>query len=125
MRSRQQGATFLGMLTIVAILGFGLYAGIRLLPIYLEYFGIVKAMEQVSRTGSGAQTPKDLRDALDRRWAIEDFKSIQPKDMEIKKAPNGGWTMRAWYRAEAPFVGNVSLAVDFDKTVIVGAGGPG
>ena len=24
--------------------------------------------------------------------------------------------MRAWYRAEAPFVANVSLVVDFDKT---------
>ena len=28
--------------------------------------------------------------------------------------------MRAWYRAEAPFIANVSLVVDFDKTVKVG-----
>jgi len=28
--------------------------------------------------------------------------------------------MRAWYRAEAPFVANVSLVADFDKTVKVG-----
>ena len=42
-----------------------------------------------------------------------------PTDIEIKKAPNGGYTMRAWYRAEAPFVANVSLAADFDKTVDV------
>jgi hypothetical protein len=33
--------------------------------------------------------------------------------------------MRAWYRAETPFVANVSLIADFDKTVRVGgdAGG--
>jgi hypothetical protein len=33
--------------------------------------------------------------------------------------------MRAWYRAEAPFVGNVSLVADFDKTVAIGAGAGG
>ena len=38
-----------------------------------------------------------------------------------KKAGNG-FTMRAWYRAETPFVANVSLVADFDKTVIVGSG---
>ena len=36
MRSRQRGATFLGMMTIIAILGFGLYGVIRLTPKYLE-----------------------------------------------------------------------------------------
>ena len=33
---RERGATFLGMLTILAILGLALYAGIRLTPLYLE-----------------------------------------------------------------------------------------
>ena len=64
--------------------------------------------------------PQELRNSLDRRWTVEDIKSIQPKEIEIKKA-GSGFTMRAWYRAEAPFVGNVSLVVDFDKTVNVGA----
>ena len=27
--------------------------------------------------------------------------------------------MRAWYRAETPFIANVSLVADFDKTVEV------
>jgi hypothetical protein len=30
-------------------------------------------------------------------------------------------SMHAWYRAEAPFIGNVSLVADFDKTVTVGS----
>ena len=33
------------MMTIVAILGLALYGGIRLTPLYMEYFGIVKALE--------------------------------------------------------------------------------
>ena len=64
-------------------------------------------------------SPQTLRNALDRRWTIETIDSIQPKDIEIKKA-GSGFTMRAWYRAEAPFISNVSLVADFDKTVKVG-----
>jgi hypothetical protein len=119
MRSRQRGATFIGMVVIIGIIGFGLYAGIRLTPLYMEYMAIARAMEQTAKENGGNVTsPNQLRSALDRRWTIEDIKSIQPKEIEIKRAGNG-YTMRAWYRAEAPFVGNVSLVVDFDKSVNV------
>jgi Domain of unknown function (DUF4845) len=119
MRSRQRGATFLGMVVIIAILGFALYAGIRLTPIYLEYMAVARALEQTAKEESGATSQQTLRNALDRRWTIETINSIQPKDIEIKKA-GSGFTMRAWYRAEAPFISNVSLVADFDKTVKVG-----
>lgn len=117
MRARQGGATFLGMVIILAILGAGLYAGIRLVPLYFEYMEVVRAMEQVAKEFNGEPVSvAQIRTSLDRRWTIEDIKSIQPKDMEIRKA-GSGVTMRAFYRAEAPFVANVSLVVDFDKTV--------
>ena len=119
MRSRQRGATFLGMVVIVAIIGFALYAGIRLTPIYLEYMAVSRALEQTAKENSGATSPQTLRDSLDRRWTIETIASIQTTDIEIKKA-GSGFTMRAWYRAEAPFISNVSLVADFDKTVKVG-----
>jgi len=121
MRSRQRGATFIGMVTIIAILGFALYAGIRLAPLYFEYMAVVRAMEQTSKEAADGATPQQLRNALNRRWTIEDIKSLEPKEIEIKKE-GAGFTMRAWYRAEAPFVGNVSLVADFDKTVAVKSG---
>jgi hypothetical protein len=118
MRSRQRGATALGMLCIVAVLGFGLYGVIRLFPLYMEYMAVARALEQTAKENSGASSSQALRTSLIRRWAIEDIKTLQPKDVEIVK--NGkGFSMRAWYRAESPFVANVSLAVDFDKTVDV------
>jgi hypothetical protein len=107
------------MLVIVTIVGFGLYGGIRLVPIYAEYMAVVRAMEQTADESDGnATTPQDLRRALDRRWTIEDIKSIQPKDIEIKKI-SGGFSMRAYYSAQAPFISNVSLVAEFDKTIDV------
>lgn len=119
MRSRQRGATALGMLCIVAIIGFALYGGIRLFPIYMEYMAVSRALTQTAKENSGSPTnPQALRTSLDRRWTVEDIHSVAVKEIEIKKA-GSGYTMRAWYRAEVPFIANVKLAADFDKTVDV------
>jgi len=119
MRSRQRGATFLGMVTIVAILGFGLYGVIRVFPLYMEYLAVVRAMEQTAKENPGG-TQNELRTSLIRRWTIEDINSTDPYKIEIKRAGKG-MIMHAAYQAKAPFVSNISLVVDFDKTVPVGA----
>ena len=119
MRSRQRGATALGMLVIVAIVGFGLYGVIRLFPKYMEYMAVVRAMEQTAKENNGEITsPQELRTSLIRRWTVEDISSIEPQQIEIKKAGTG-FSMRAAYRAEVPFIANVLLAAQFDKTVDV------
>jgi hypothetical protein len=114
---RQRGATFLGMVTIIAILGCGVYGGIRLTPIYMEYMAVSRALQQTAEEYDGGNPGlQQLRAALDRRWSVEDIMSLDYKDVEIKRTGKG-YSLRAEYRAEAPFVGNVSLAVDFDKMV--------
>lgn len=118
-KRQQSGATLLGILTIVSILGFAVYGGIRLVPLYLEYMKVVKALTQTASEAKGDDaTPATLRASLVRRWEIEDIEHLDVKDVEITKVANG-FEMHAQYRAEAPFVANVSLAVDFDKTVEV------
>jgi hypothetical protein len=118
MRSRQRGATFLGMVTIVAILGFGLYGAIRVFPLYMEYMAVVRAMEQTAKENPGG-TQETLRTSLIRRWTVEDINSLDPQSIQIKRAGKG-FQMHAAYQAKAPFVSNISLVVDFDKSVMVG-----
>jgi hypothetical protein len=116
---RQRGATFLGMVIIIAIIGFAAYGGIRLMPLYMEYMAIVRALEETAKDHQdGTTSPQELFTSLDRRWTIEDIKSIQPRQIEIKRTADG-YTMRAAYQGKVPFVGNVSLVADFDKTVDV------
>lgn len=116
---QQRGATALGMLTIVAILGLGLYAVIRLVPVYLEYYEVVRSMQSVAKEMPASDTnPGQLRNGLGRHWEIEDIKSIDPKEIEIRKV-GSTFEMTAEYRVEKPFIGNVSLLASFYKTVTV------
>ena len=78
MKQRQRGATFLGMVTILLILGAGLYAAIRLVPVYLEYTKVARALEQVRDEHAAIETnPRLLRNSLERRW---DWRSIHVND---------------------------------------------
>jgi hypothetical protein len=124
-RSKQGGATFLGMVTIGAILGLGLYAGIRLVPLYIEYFAVSRAITQAADSMKGGDSSATaIRSALARRWEVEDIKGVGVEDIEISKVANG-IQLEAAYRAEAPFIANVSLVVDFEKTVVIGSGAAG
>ena len=118
-RNQQRGATMLGMLVIVVILGLGLYSLIRLWPLYFEYYSISRAMDSVAKDTKATDTdPGQLRKALQRHWDIEDIKSLDVKDMEIKKT-SAGYEMHAEYEGRTVFVANVFWVVAFDKTVVV------
>lgn len=118
-RNQQRGATALGTLTIVAILGLGLYAVIRLVPAYLEYLAVVRAMEKISQEASAAETsPDKIRFSLNRTWNIEDIKTLDYKDIDVRRV-GSKYEITAEYSARVPFIGNVSLVADFYKTVTV------
>ena len=119
MRPRERGATFLGIVIILLILGSALYAGIRLVPVYLEYTKVARSLEQVRDEHAAIDTnPALIRRSLERRWDVEDIKSIGWKEILIKKT-NEGYEVRAPYNVERPFVANVYLLVKFDKSVVI------
>jgi hypothetical protein len=119
MKQRQRGATFLGMVTILLILGAGLYAGLRLVPVYLEYTKVARALEQVRDEHAAIDSnPQLIRNSLERRWDVEDILSIGWKEILIKKT-NEGYEVRAQYNVERPFVANVFLLAKFDKSVVI------
>ena len=97
MKKRQRGMTFLGILTILIILGAAIYGGIRAVPVYLEYMEVSRAMEQVK---------------------VEDIKGLSWKDVEIKKTSEG-FEVRSQYEVEQPFVANLFLLIKFDKMVVI------
>jgi hypothetical protein len=119
MKQRERGATFLGIVIILLILGSALYGGIRVLPVYLEYTKVARSLEQVRDEHAAIETnPALIRRSLERRWDVEDIGSIGWKEIEIDRTAEG-YDLVASYEAERPFIANVFLLVKFDKTVSI------
>jgi hypothetical protein len=114
--------TFLGILVLVVVVGSWVYAGIRLVPKYLEYMRVAETLEQVrdefnSNPGS---TEFMIRKAIERRFDIEMVEVITSTDVEIDK-DGGAFNVRASYEDTVPLVANVSFLIEFDKSVVINA----
>jgi hypothetical protein len=118
-RQRQLGMTFIGLLCILVLVGTIGYAGVRLVPVYLNYMKLARTMESAASEFKGETGSLDgVRKSLDRHWAIEDITAVDQKDIEITKVDNG-LQLHVAYDDAVPYIANVSLSVHFDKTVKV------
>ena len=122
MRNRQRGVTAIGwlfLLTPFAIVG---YAGIRLLPLYLNYMKVTRALDQVaSDFKGGGGDPTSIRTTVDKHFEIDMVDFPTAKDLKITRE-GAGWLVEMAYDADAPLFSNISLHVTFDKTVRTGGG---
>lgn len=120
MRGAQRGMTFLGMAVLAVVVGAWVYAGIRLVPKYLEYMKVASTLEKVRSEyeSNPDSTEFMLRKAIERHFDIEMVGVIQPGDVEIRRE-GGTFFVRAAYEDRVPLAANVSFVVEFDKTVEV------
>lgn len=124
MRSRQSGMTFLGLLVLVVVVGTWVYAGIRIVPMYLNYMKVAGTLEKVKDEYDANPSTTDfmIRKAIERHFNIEmvnedvfDFRDI------VVRKQGGVFTVTAAYEDTAPFLANVSFLASFDKTVEIQA----
>ena len=119
--TRQQGISFVGLMTLLVVFGFLTLLGLKLVPIYLEAFKIAHALEgTVQDPGVAQKTKQEIGRALIKRLDIESVKRINyhnwPKYVTIVKKGTKV-SIGVNYRAETPLVANLGLFVDFDRQV--------
>ena len=118
-KHRQSGMTTVGMMIIGLFVGIIAFAGIRLTPVYLNYMKVVGVVDgiAVEFDGTGA-TRSMIRSSVSRRFDIESVGQITARDIKVT-TKEGGFEVAATYSHKAPFIGNISFVVDFDKRVLV------
>jgi Tfp pilus assembly protein PilE len=118
MGNRQQGMTFIGLLFVLALVGIIGYAGIRLVPVYLNYMKVSKIMEATATELQGSSEPGNIKRTLEKHWQIDDPSAPDLKDFEITKDDSGA-VIHVAYDDKVPYISDISLSVHFDKTVKV------
>jgi Domain of unknown function (DUF4845) len=119
MRKSQRGITLIGWMLLLIPIGIVVYAGIRAGPIYLNYFRVVKALEQTASEAKGeAVNPVDVHNSLARRFDVEYVDTPDAKDIDVHR-DGDHWVAIAKYEDVAPLFGNLSLLIQFDKQVVL------
>jgi hypothetical protein len=117
MRARQQGITAISFVIAVVFIGAIAFAGLKILPFYLEQMKVTSILDDVQRDLNGnAPTIVQIRSAIAKRLDIEMVTGIKTADFAIKKS-GMGYTVKAQYENRAPYIANLYLVVVFDKQV--------
>jgi len=114
-----RGITLIGFLIMLCVAGFFAYCVMKLVPVYVEYFGVVKAMEQIKDEPGAAQRSieqirRDLNVKFDPQYVDE--ADIPPAAIQLKREATGP-TLRIAYEKRVPFMYNIDLVASFDKSV--------
>lgn len=122
MISRQKGITIWGLLVVAALVVFFSMLTIKLFPAYIEYFAVKTSLENLAKQpGVGAMEKNDIKNAIQRRFDIEDVKQVDlNKHLFVDKKP-GATAVRIAYEVRIPLFYNISVILSFEHSVQVGA----
>jgi hypothetical protein len=81
-RSKQRGITFFGLVFVGVVLAVTGVVAAQVFPTVVEYQAISKAVNKAAAEGGSVI---DIRKSFERSQAIDDFKSVDSKDLEITK----------------------------------------
>ena len=80
---------------------------------------VVGVVEGVRKEFDGQKpTTASIRSSVSRRFEIESVNQITWRDVKVSQV-DGGVEISAVYDHTAPFIGNISFTVHFDKTELV------
>ena len=113
---KQKGLTLISFIIVLSIALSVAYLGMKIGPIYMEYYSVVSALDDMSKEkGYARKSPERLRRILTSRLYISYSSSID--DRHIKISRNDGVRLRVLYEVREPIVGNLDVIVRFDKSV--------
>ncbi|HET8899589.1 MAG TPA: DUF4845 domain-containing protein [Rhodanobacteraceae bacterium] len=118
---KQAGVTLIGFLFMLIIAGFFALMAMRLVPAYIEFGGVVKAMNQIANEpGSAQKSVSEIRGDLAFKGSFQyvDDATLGANSQAVKvERKNGQTTLSVNYDKKIPFLYNIDFLVHFQKTV--------
>ncbi len=106
--AHQRGISFIGLVFVAAVLGCLGVVIAQVIPTLIEWQAIDKA---ANKAKEGTTVP-EVRAIFDRAQAIDDFKSVSGKDLDIKKV--GDKVVVSYsYEREIPLFGPAYLTLKY------------
>ena len=117
---RQNGLTLIGFVIVLSIVLLFAYAGMRLIPMYLEYYALVSAMDKLQDDPMAkSMAPYRIRQSIQRSlWVSYASNNIKEEHIRISKKSDG-INVRVVYEVRKDFLGNIDLIGSFDRTVVL------
>ena len=116
----ESGLTLIGFLIVLCVTLFFAYAGMRVIPMYLEYHALGNAMEVLRKDPTSKSLPPGkIKNKIQMSlWASYASNNIKHEHMHISKKSDGV-NVRVKYEVRKPFLANIDIIAMFDRSVVL------
>jgi hypothetical protein len=115
---KNRGLTLIGFLIVLVVVLFFAYAGMRVVPMYLEYHALVNAMNKLQDDPMAkSMPPNKIKDSIQRSLWVS-YANIKKEHIRISKKTDG-INVRVAYEVREDFLGNIDLVASFDRSVVL------
>lgn len=116
MKRTQGGMTLIGFVIVLAVIGFAAYIGMKLVPMYSEFYAVKSALKGLkAEPGIANQAPAKIQDLFFRRLYISYSENVKPSNVTLERA-DGGWVMSVDYEVRKPLIGNLDVVGKFSTS---------
>lgn len=113
MKRRQQGMTLTSFILVLAVVGVFIYMGMKLIPMYSEFFAVKKAMEgMAAEAGMADNDPEKIKDLFFRRMDINYSEDVKSENVKLVRK-DAGWLMTVEYEVRRPLIANLDVVGHF------------
>lgn len=117
--AKQRGVTAIGWLVILGLIGFFVFLGLKLFPMYAENFSVVSSLKSLENEPQVTRKSKqEIINLVMKRFQINDVKNATRGCIDVSKR-NAVLTVTCSYTVTAKLFGPLSLVADFEESIEV------
>lgn len=123
MKRMQRGMTMLGFLITLSVVILFLFCGMKIVPMYIEFYSVKKALASIANEQSASATSKEaIRALFARHLKIDYVKIIKPDMLKIDSTAEG-FNLSVTYERREELVANLDVVGKFhaEQAVVRGA----
>lgn len=114
MKRKQGGMTLIGFIIVLAVAGVFIYTGMKVIPMYSEYYAVRQALEGLSKEPEVVtKSPAEIQDLFFRRLYISYAENVKPANVKIARK-DAGYLMTVDYEVRKPLIANLDVVGKFN-----------
>lgn len=123
MKRTQGGMTLVGFIIVLAVVGVFIYMGMKVIPMYSEYYAVKQALQGLAgEPGIADQSPAKIKDLFFRRLYISYADTVKSEHVKIVRK-DAGYVMTVKYEVRKPLIANLDVVGKFDAEKELRRGG--
>ena len=125
MNRKQSGITMIGFLISLALIILFIYCGMKIIPMYTEFYSVKQAMAAMAKDPEMGNASKDkIRESFKRRLDISYANTVLKMDPLKIESTDTGYMLTVDYERREPLISNLDIVGKFSaqQAVVRGVG---